>query len=69
MDAISAAYDGDVQMIDNTSIRPHQQAATLKRGVEIIVSVAPGTDRDRPDEDGCMHFLREFEELQGGRDD
>ena len=42
MDAISVAYDGDIQMIDSTSIRAHQQAATLKRGVEIIVSVARG---------------------------
>ena len=42
MDAISAACDGDIQMIDSTSIRAHQQAATAKRGVEIIVSVAPG---------------------------
>jgi len=42
MDAISAAYDGDIQMIDSTSIRAHQQAATAKRGVEIIVSVATG---------------------------
>ena len=47
MDAITVAYDGDIQMIDSTSIRAHQQAATAKRGgeirgVEIIVSVAPG---------------------------
>jgi transposase len=41
MDAITAAYDRDIQMIDSTSIRAHQQAATAKRG-EIIVSVAPG---------------------------
>jgi hypothetical protein len=41
MDAITAAYDGDIQMIDSTSVRAHQQAATAKRGVEIIVSVAP----------------------------
>ena len=41
MDAITAAYDGDIQMIDSTSIRAHQQAATAKRGVEIIVSVVP----------------------------
>jgi transposase len=32
MDAITAAYDGDIQMIDTTSIRAHQQAATAKRG-------------------------------------
>ena len=31
MNAITAAYDGDIQMIDSTSIRAHQQAATAKR--------------------------------------
>jgi hypothetical protein len=31
MDAISAAHDGDIQMIDSTSVRAHQQAATAKR--------------------------------------
>lgn len=41
MDAITEAHDGDIQMIDSTSIRAHQQAATAKRGGEIIVSVAP----------------------------
>lgn len=41
MDAISAAHDGAIQMIDSTSIRAHQQAATAKRGVQIIVSAAP----------------------------
>ena len=40
MDAISAAHDGEIQMIDSTSIRAHQQAATAKKGVQIIVSVA-----------------------------
>jgi transposase len=40
MDAITEAYDGDIQMIDSTSVRAHQQAATAK-GVEIIVSVVP----------------------------
>ena len=33
MDAITAAHDGDIQMIDSTSVRAHQQAATAKRGV------------------------------------
>ena len=42
MDAITVAYDGDIQMIDSTSIRAHQQAATAKRGTWIIVSVARG---------------------------
>jgi hypothetical protein len=49
MDAITAAYDGDIQMIDGTSVRAHQQAATAKRGVEIIVSVVPeAASRPRP---------------------
>jgi transposase len=30
MDAISAAHDREIQMIDSTSIRAHQQAATAK---------------------------------------
>jgi len=41
MDAITAAHDGEIQMIDSTSVRAHQQAATAKKGVKIIVSVAP----------------------------
>ncbi len=41
MDAITAAHDGDIQMIDSTSARAHQQAATARRGGEIIVSVVP----------------------------
>lgn len=44
MDAITAAHDGDIQMIDSISIRAHQQAATAKKGIEIIVSVAPEAD-------------------------
>jgi transposase len=40
MDAITAAHDGAIQMIDSTSIRAHQQAATAKKGVQIIVAVA-----------------------------
>ena len=32
MDAISAAHDGQIQMIDSTSIRAHRLAATTKRG-------------------------------------
>ncbi|MDI3560481.1 IS5 family transposase [Bradyrhizobium sp. Arg816] len=32
MDAISVTHDGDIQMIDSTSIRAHQQAATGKKG-------------------------------------
>lgn len=39
MDAISATHDGEIQMIDSTSVRVHPQAATAKRGVQITVSV------------------------------
>jgi len=31
MDAVTAAYDGKVQMIDSSSVRVHQQAAALKK--------------------------------------
>ena len=41
MDAISAAHDGEIRLIDSTSIRAHEQAATAKKVVQIIVSVAP----------------------------
>jgi transposase len=41
MDAITKAYDGDVQMIDTSIVRVHQQGATAKRGIEIDVWVAP----------------------------
>lgn len=35
MDAITAAHTGDIQMIDSTSVRAHQQAATVKWGIEL----------------------------------
>ncbi len=41
MDAIVKAHDGDVQMIDTSIVRVHQQGATAKRGVKIDVWVAP----------------------------
>ena len=31
-DAVSKAYDGDLQMVDSSSIRVHQHAANVKRG-------------------------------------
>ena len=31
-EAISAAYDGDLQMIDSSSVRVHQHAANVKKG-------------------------------------
>jgi transposase len=41
MDAIFAAHDGDVQMIDTSVVRVHQQGATAERGIKIDVWVAP----------------------------
>ena len=45
MDAIVKAHDGDVQMIDTSVVRVHQQGATAKRGQKmeamIDVWVAP----------------------------
>ena len=44
MDAITQAYDGDVQMIDTSVVRVHQQGGTAKRGIEIDVWVVPEAD-------------------------
>lgn len=41
MDAITKAYDGNVQMIDTSVVCVHQQGATAKRGVSIAVWVVP----------------------------
>ncbi len=41
MDAIVAADDGDIQMIDTSVVRVHQQGATAKMGIKIDVWVAP----------------------------
>ena len=39
MDAIIAAHDGKVQMIDSSVVRVHQQAAAQKNKLETLVSV------------------------------
>jgi hypothetical protein len=31
-EAVSSAYDGDLQMLDSSSIRVHQHAASVKKG-------------------------------------
>ena len=41
MDAITKAYDGDVQMIDSSSIRVHQHAAGSKKTVDFVIWAAP----------------------------
>ncbi len=44
MDAITEACDGDVQMIDSSSVRVHQHAGCAKKGVEFVVwAVAAGS--------------------------
>jgi len=47
MDAITAAHDGDIQMIDSTSIRAHQKAATAKRGINLMPSGSRCRTNDR----------------------
>ena len=44
MDAIVEAYDGNIQMIDSSSVRVHQHAAGSKRGVRIVAWVVPEAD-------------------------
>jgi len=44
MDAITAAHDGDVQMIDGTSVRVHHSAATLKKATGIDICVEAEAD-------------------------
>jgi transposase len=41
MDAITKAHDSKLQMIDTSIVRVHEQGASAKRGIEIIVSVVP----------------------------
>jgi transposase len=40
MAAVSQAYDGEVQMIDSTSVRVHQHAANSKKATRIVVWAA-----------------------------
>ena len=47
MDAIAAAHDGDTQLIDSTSVRAHQQAATAKRGGRSLSRSIPRRAHDQ----------------------
>jgi putative transposase len=43
LDAVSKAYDGDIQMIDSSSIRVHQHAANAqKKMIDPVAWVARG---------------------------
>ena len=51
LDAVSAAYDGDLIMIDSSCVRVHQHGATGKKGVEMVawdVPVAASRPRSMP---------------------
>ena len=41
LDAVSAAYDGDLIMIDSSCVRLHQHGASGKKGVEMVAWDAP----------------------------
>ena len=38
MDTLTEAYEGDIQMIDSTSVRVHHSATTLKKATQIVIS-------------------------------
>lgn len=40
--SVSAAFDGELVMIDSSSIRVHQHGATLKKGTQIAAWAVPG---------------------------
>jgi transposase len=42
LEAVSQAFDGELVMIDSSSIRVHQHGATLKRGTQIAAWDVPG---------------------------
>jgi len=42
LEAVSQAFDGELVMIDSSSIRAHQHGATLKRGTQIAAWDVPG---------------------------
>ncbi len=44
MDAITEAYDGDIQMIDSSLVRVHQHATNVKKATQFIVWAAPEED-------------------------
>jgi transposase len=41
LDAVSAAYDGDLIMIDSSCVRVHQHGASGKKGVEMVAWDGP----------------------------
>ena len=50
MDAVVDAHNGDVVMIDGTSVRVHHAAATLKKAIENGVEIIPLQVKVTPEE-------------------
>jgi hypothetical protein len=48
-EAVSKAYDGKLQMVDSSSIRVHQHAANVKKGVRKTAPSPPLGTSLRPD--------------------
>jgi len=42
LEAVSAAFEGDLQMIDSSCVRVHHHGATLKRGPKSLHGTFPG---------------------------
>ena len=45
-EAVSKAYDGDLQMVDSSSIRVHQHGANVKRGVRRMPPLGTSLEPD-----------------------
>jgi transposase len=54
MDAIVKAHDGQVQMIDSSTVRVHQHASGVKKRVEFVVSVEAEAGSPRRSTRGSM---------------
>ena len=56
LEAVSRAYDGDIQMIDSSSIRVHQHAANTKKKMSIPLhgSLAGRPDHQNPCACRCL---------------
>jgi putative transposase len=65
--AVSTAYDGDIQMIDSSSIRVHQHAANAKkrRPIQLHGSLARRADHQDPRAGRCLRPAHRTEADRG----
>jgi transposase len=63
LEEVSKAYDGDIQMIDSSSIRVHQHAANIKKRRAILLhgSLARRLDDENPCAGRCRGFAHRTE--------